>query len=272
MIATPPAALDDLRRRLRATRWPEPAPVDGWAQGVPLDYLRDLVAYWADGYDWRATQARVNQIEQHRISVDGLEIHVLHRRSAWHPAGDPHARLARIILRVRGRVEPLAAAGFDVVVPSLPGYGFSAQPTEPGWDIHRIARAWAELMTALGYPRFIAAGNDWGTSVSTSLALQVPERLLGIHLVPPLVAPIRTDLTPAEAKALDDLADRERTAPATRPCTPRGRRRSAIPLWTPPPACARGSSRRSGPGPTTTATWPRCSPATRSSTTSRSTG
>ena len=224
-IATPQAALDDLRRRLHATRWPEPAPVEGWAQGVPLDYLRSLTGYWAQAYDWRATEARLDEIPQHRITVDGIDIHVLLRRS---PGGRPllltHGWPGSFF-EYEAVLEPLAAAGFDVVVPSLPGYGFSGKPTTPGWDIHRIARAWADLMTALGYHRFVAVGSDWGTSVSTSLALQAPERLLGIHLVPPLVAPIRTDLTPAEAAALADLAARDRdgggysVVHATRPQT-----------------------------------------------------
>ncbi|GIF67907.1 epoxide hydrolase [Asanoa ishikariensis] len=205
------AALDDLRRRLRATRWPEPAPPDedAWAQGVPLAHLRDLTAYWADGYDWRATEDRINQIPQVKITVDRLDIHALH----VHKGGGLPLLLTHgwpgSFFEYEAVLEPLTAAGFDVVVPSLPGYGFSGTPTEQGWGIHRIARAWADLMTALGYPRFIAAGSDWGTSISTSLAMQAPDRLLGIHLVPPLVAPIRTDLTPAEAKALEDLRKRE---------------------------------------------------------------
>ncbi|GIF72652.1 epoxide hydrolase family protein [Asanoa siamensis] len=206
-VDTPRADLDDLRRRLRATRWPEPAPVDGWAQGVPLDYLRDLVSYWADGYDWRATQHRVNQIPQVTVTVDGLGIHALHARGGGLPVLLTHGWPGSFF-EYEAAVAPLVAAGFDVVVPSLPGYGFSGKPTEPGWDIHRIARAWAALMSALGYDRFIAQGSDWGTSVSTSLALQVPERLIGLHLVPPLVAPTDDDPTPAEAAALADLAVR----------------------------------------------------------------
>jgi pimeloyl-ACP methyl ester carboxylesterase len=226
-IETPRAALDDLRRRLHATRWPEPATVGGWTQGVPLDYLRGLTAHWADGYDWLATQDRVNRIPQVLVTVDGLDIHALHVRSG--SPGAPPLLLTHgwpgSFFEYEAVLSPLAAAGFDVVVPSLPGYGFSGKPTGPGWDIHRIARAWAELMTALGYDRFIAQGSDWGTSVSTSLALQAPERLLGIHLVPPLVAPIRDEPTPAEAAALADLAEREREGSgysavhATRPQT-----------------------------------------------------
>jgi len=227
MIATPAAALDDLSRRLRATRWPEPAAVDGWAQGVPLDYLRALTEYWADGYDWRATEDRVNQIPQVTVTVDGLDIHALHARAGPKDAvpllithGWPGS-----FFEYEAVLEPLTAAGFDVVVPSLPGYGLSGTPSEQGWDIHRIARAWADLMTALGYRRFVAAGSDWGTSISTSLAMQAPDRLLGIHLVPPLVAPIRTNLTRAEAQAIEDLRNRERDGSgysamhATRPQT-----------------------------------------------------
>ncbi|MDG4826896.1 alpha/beta fold hydrolase [Asanoa sp. WMMD1127] len=227
-IATPQPDLDDLRRRLHATRWPEPAPVDGWAQGVPLAYLKGLISYWADGHDWRATEARVNRIPQVMVHVDGLDIHALHLRSG-RPGAVPVVLThgwPGSFFEYEAVLAPLADAGFDVVAPSLPGYGFSGKPTTPGWDIHRIARAWADLMTALGYPRFIASGSDWGTSISTSLALQRPERLLGIHLVPPLVAPIRDDdPPPGEAAALADLADRERDGSgysvlhATRPQT-----------------------------------------------------
>ncbi len=226
-IDTSQAALDDLRRRLRATRWPEPAPAtaDGWAQGIPLDYLRDLTTYWAEAYDWRATQDRVNEIPQVRIAIDGLDVHALHVRNGGAlPVLLTHGWPGSFF-EYEAALEGLRTAGFDVVVPSLPGYGFSGKPTAPGWDIHRIARAWADLMTALGYPRFIAQGSDWGTSISTSLAMQAPERLLGIHLVPPLVAPIRDGLTPTEATSLTDLAERERDGSgysamhATRPQT-----------------------------------------------------
>jgi pimeloyl-ACP methyl ester carboxylesterase len=225
VIGVDEPALEDLRDRLRRARWPEREPVGDWSQGVPLAYLRGLCAYWAGGYDWRATEARLNQIPQFTTAIDGLDIHFLHVRSP-HPGAVPLVLThgwPGSFLEFEQVLGPLAdpaahgadaAAGvFDLVVPSLPGYGFSGKPAAPGWDIHRIARAWAELMTRLGYQRFLAMGSDWGTSVSTSLALQHPGRLLGVHLVPPLAPPDRTatDLTSDERAALADLDQRSRT-------------------------------------------------------------
>src|SRR5262245_8020750 len=173
VIAADGAALDDLRDRLRRTRWPERETVADWSQGVPLAYVRDLCGHWADRYDWRATQARLNRIPQFTTRIDGLDVHFLHVRS-------PHPDAVPLIMthgwpgsflefeRVLGPLaDPTAHAGdaagaFHVVVPSLPGYGFSGKPATPGWDIHRIAGAWAELMTRLGYQRFLAQGSDWG--------------------------------------------------------------------------------------------------------------
>ena len=224
VIAADGAALDDLRDRLRRTRWPERETVEDWSQGVPLAYLRELCGYWADRYDWRASEARLNRIPQFTTGIDGLDVHFLHVRSRRPGAvplimthGWPGSFLE--FERVLGPLaDPTAHGGdaadaFHVVVPSLPGYGFSGKPAAPGWDVHRIARAWAELMTRLGYRRFLAQGSDWGTSVSTSMALQYPGRLLGIHLVPPLAPPDRGagDLTDRERAALADLDERSRT-------------------------------------------------------------
>jgi pimeloyl-ACP methyl ester carboxylesterase len=224
VIAVAGAALDDLRDRLRRTRWPERETVDDWSQGVPLGYLQDLCGYWAGRYDWRASEARLNRIPQFMTRIDGLDVHFLHIRSR-HPGAVPLIMThgwPGSFLEFERTLGPLtdppanggdAADAFDVVVPSLPGYGFSGRPAAAGWDVHRIARAWAELMTRLGYGRFLAQGSDWGTSVSTSLALQLPGRLLGIHLVPPLAPPDRGagDLTGAERAALADLDERSRT-------------------------------------------------------------
>jgi pimeloyl-ACP methyl ester carboxylesterase len=218
------SALDDLRDRLRRARWPEREPVGDWSQGVPLDYLQDLCRYWAGPYDWRAAEARLNQIPQFTTMIDGLDIHFVHIRSP-HPGAVPlimtHGWPGSFLEfeRILGPLtDPPAHGGdqadaFDVVVPSLPGYGLSGKPATSGWDVHHIARAWAELMSRLGYGRFLAQGSDWGTSVSTSLALQHPDRLLGIHLVPPLVPPDRStgDLTDSERAALADLDERSRT-------------------------------------------------------------
>jgi pimeloyl-ACP methyl ester carboxylesterase len=224
VIGVDGAALDDLRDRLRRTRWPEREPVDDWSQGVPLGYLQGLCRYWAGRYDWRATEARLSQIPQFTTTIDGLDIHFVHIRSP-HPGAVPLVMThgwPGSFLEFEQVLGPLtdppahcgdAADAFDVVVPSLPGYGFSGKPASTGWDVHRIARAWAELMTRLGYDRFLALGSDWGTSVSTSLALQHPGRLLGIHLVPPLAPPSRSagDLTGEERAALADLDERSRT-------------------------------------------------------------
>jgi epoxide hydrolase len=224
MIGVDSAALGDLCDRLRRARWPERETVGDWSQGVPLGYLQDLCGYWASRYDWRAAEARINQIPQFMTRIDGLDVHFLHLRSP-HPGATPlimtHGWPGSFFEfeRVLGPLsDPLAHGGdaadaFDVVVPSLPGYGFSGKPAATGWDIHRIARAWAELMTRLGYDRFLAQGSDWGTSVSTSLALHQPGRLLGIHLIPPLAPPDRNagDLTGRERAALADLDERSRT-------------------------------------------------------------
>jgi pimeloyl-ACP methyl ester carboxylesterase len=219
-LRIPESALDDLRERLHRARWPEPATVEGWAQGVPLPELRELCAYWADGYDWRATEARLNTLGQFRSVVDGLGIHGLHVRS-------PHADAMPLVLThgwpgsvveflgvIGPLTDPVAHGGraedaFHVVCPSLPGYGFSDRPTEPGWGVARIADAWAVLMTRLGYDRFGAQGGDWGTSVTACLGLRHPGRLTGIHLTPPLVAPdpeTAGDRTDAERRALADMA------------------------------------------------------------------
>ena len=207
--------LDDLRERLRRTRWPEAATATGWTQGVPLDNARGLCVYWADGYDWRATEARLNRLPQFRTEIDGLAIHFVHVRSR-HPDATPlvlthgwpgsFVEFEKVVRPLTDPSDP--ADAFHVVIPSLPGYGFSAKPTAPGWGVERIARAWAELMGRLGYDRFGAQGHDWGTSISTEIGKQFGDRVIGIHLVPPLVAPDPAtfdDLTDAERAALSDL-------------------------------------------------------------------
>lgn len=207
--------LRDLRDRLHRTRWPERETVADWSQGVPLDYLRDLCRYWAEGYDWRATESRLNALPQFRTQIDGLGIHFLHVRSP-HPDALPlvmtHGWPGSVVefAKVIGPLtDPRSHGGdagdaFHVVCPSLPGYGFSDRPTGPGWDVERIARAWSTLMARLGYHRYGAQGHDWGTSISTRLAQQDTDRVLGIHLAPPLVAP--------DPATFDELTDAERTA------------------------------------------------------------
>jgi epoxide hydrolase len=214
-IEVPERELEDLRSRLRATRWPEPEPVGDWSQGVPLAWLRGLCEHWAEGYDWRVTEARLNALPQFRTTVDGLAIHLLHVRS---PVDDAlplvmtHGWPGSVVeyLDVLGPLADPGAHGgdpadaFHVVCPSLPGYGFSDKPAEAGWGVERIAAAWAELMARLGYDRYGAHGSDWGTSVSAALGRHAPEHLAGLHLVPPLVGP--------DPATMDDLTDREREA------------------------------------------------------------
>jgi epoxide hydrolase len=214
-IEVPDADLRDLRDRLARTRWPEAATVTDWSQGVPLSYVQDLCRYWAEDYDWRATEAHLNALPQFRALIDGQRIHFLHVRSRHEnalPLIITHGWPGSIVefLKVIGPLtDPVAHGGdasdaFDVVCPALPGYGFSDKPSEPGWNVQRIAAAWAVLMAALGYERYGAQGSDWGTSISTVLAQQDPEHVVGIHLTPPLAPP--------DPATFDDLTDRERAA------------------------------------------------------------
>ncbi|MBB5866849.1 pimeloyl-ACP methyl ester carboxylesterase [Allocatelliglobosispora scoriae] len=218
-LDVPEAELERLRERLRTTRWPEAETVADWSQGVPLAFVRELCAYWADGYDWRATEARLNAVPQFHTRVDGLDIHFLHARSP-HDAALPlvltHGWPGSVVefLDVIGPLtDPPAFGGdaadaFHVVCPSLPGYGFSAKPTRTGWGIERIADAWATLMSELGHRRYGAAGHDWGTSVSTLLGVRDADHVAGIHLIPPLAPPDPAtfdDLTDAERRALLEL-------------------------------------------------------------------
>jgi pimeloyl-ACP methyl ester carboxylesterase len=214
-LRVPEADLDDLRERLRRTRWAERQTVDDWSQGVPLDYLRELCAYWADEYDWRATEERLNRLGQFRTELNGLGIHFLHVRSSRPDAlplvlthGWPGS-----VIEFGKVIEPLRE-DFHLVIPSLPGYGFSDKPVRTGWGIDSIADAWRQLMARLGYERYGAAGSDWGTSITTLLGQQDPEHVVGIHLVPPLAAPDPAtlgELTDAERASLADLEAGQKT-------------------------------------------------------------
>jgi len=237
-IAVPEADLLDLCRRLSAARWPSRETVSDWSQGVPLGVLHKLCEHWQTGYDWRATERRLNRLPHYRSAIDGLSVHFIHLRSPVADAvpvimthGWPGSffELEQVIQRLADPAafgEPPRPA-FHVVVPSLPGYGFSEAPNEPGWNIHRIAATWAELMDRLGYSRFIALGSDWGTSISTCVALDHRPRLLGLHLIPPLVPPPArgTTLSEPEQAAIARLEERNRTnsaysqIQATRPQT-----------------------------------------------------
>jgi pimeloyl-ACP methyl ester carboxylesterase len=207
--------LTDLRDRLTRTRWPEKETVDDWSQGVPLAYLRELCGYWADGYDWPATQARLNELPHFRTTLDGLGVHFAHVRSPYAdalPLVITHGWPGSIIEfeKVLGPLsDPVAFGGdaadaFHVVCPSLPGYGFSDKPAGPGWNVQRIASAWATLMARLGYSRYGAQGGDWGNSITTCIGQQDLDHVVGIHLNPPIVAP--------DPETFGDLTDQERSA------------------------------------------------------------
>jgi epoxide hydrolase len=205
-IEIPQADLDDLHARLARTRWPAALPGDGWETGVPVAWLRELAEYWRTGYDWRAAEALLNEIPQYATVIDGQRIHFLHARSP-----EPGA-LALLVthgwpgsvvefLDVLGPLtDPRASGGdpadaFDLVVPSLPGFGFSGPTTDAGWDTARTARAWATLMGRLGYDRYGAQGGDIGAAVAPQLGRVAPDRVVGVHVnggpgpMPPLPLP-----------------------------------------------------------------------------------
>src|SRR5688572_7450261 len=176
-VNVPEAELDDLRRRIQATRWPEKETVADFSQGVPLATMQKLARYWATEYDWRKVEAKLNSYPQFITNIDGLDIHFIHVRSKEKNAlpviithGWPGSIIEQLKI-VDPLVYPTAYGGsesdaFDVVIPSMPGYGFSGKPTKTGWDQERIARAWAVLMKRLGYTRYVAHGGDWGAIIN----------------------------------------------------------------------------------------------------------
>jgi pimeloyl-ACP methyl ester carboxylesterase len=191
-IHFPDEELTELRRRIQATRWPEKETVADDSQGMPLAPLQDLARYWATEYDWRKVEAKLNALPQFITEIDGLDIHFIHVRSKHEnalPVIITHGWPGSIIEELKiidPLVNPTAHGGseadaFDVVIPSMPGYGFSGKPTTSGWDTARMARAWAILMKRLGYTEFVAQGTDWGAVVTDVMATQTPEGLLGIH-------------------------------------------------------------------------------------------
>jgi pimeloyl-ACP methyl ester carboxylesterase len=220
-IAVPEDVLVDLRTRLARTRFPDEIPGSGWRYGTDLAYLRELVAYWRDRYDWRAEEARLNHLHHFRARVGGLAIHFIHERGVGprplplvvtHGWPGSVAEFTKIIplLTDPGRHGGDPADAFDVVVPSMPGYGFSERPSTPGMDPERIAALWAELMSGLGYARFGAQGGDWGAIVSTYLGARHAEAVVGVHLnmvvaLPPDPANPADGLTQEELIALMQL-------------------------------------------------------------------
>ncbi|GAA2547416.1 epoxide hydrolase family protein [Pseudonocardia hydrocarbonoxydans] len=219
-IDIPQADLDDLRDRLARTRWPEPSTVEGWTQGVPLDYARELVEHWSGVYDWRRCEAELNALPQFRTPLDGggddaVQVHFLHVRSRHGNAmplllthGWPGSVIEFLDV-VDDLVDPPDPRdAFHLVIPSLPGYGFSDKPSTSGWGVERIATAWAQLMDRLGYDRYAAQGGDWGSMITSALGTGMPEAVIGIHITLPLAQRPPEGavprLTKAEEAALTD--------------------------------------------------------------------
>jgi pimeloyl-ACP methyl ester carboxylesterase len=221
-VDIPEEQLVDLRRRIAATRWPDRETVADQSQGVQLAKIQELVRYWGKDYDWRKAEAKLNSLPQFKTNIDGLDIHFIHVRSRHQNAlpviiahGWPGSVLE--LIKVIGPLtDPTANGGsaedaFDVVIPSVPGYGFSSKPSGTGWDPDRIAQTWAELMQRLGYTRYVAQGGDWGAPISSAMARQAPAGLLGIHLnLPATVPPEVAAVLPMGGPAPAGLSDNER--------------------------------------------------------------
>ncbi|XVQ10952.1 epoxide hydrolase family protein [Spirillospora sp. CA-255316] len=214
----PQADLDDLAARLDRTRWPDELPGVGWDHGIPLDRMKELVEYWRTGYDWRAQEAKLNEFPQFTTEIDGANVHFYHVRSPEPDAlplilthGWPSTS-ADFLDMIGPLTDPRAQGGdpadaFHVVIPSIPGFGFSGPTKEQGWDVPRVARAWGELMRRLGYERYGAQGGDWGWPISHELALQEQESVTGLHLnyLPTPSGGDEGDLTEEEQARLDRM-------------------------------------------------------------------
>ena len=215
-------ALADLRQRIAATRWPDRETVDDQSQGIQLAKLQELVRYWGRGYDWRKAEAKLNALPQFVTNIDGVDIHFIHARSRHLNAlpvimthGWPGS-IFELLKTVGPLTDPMSHGGgtedaFDVVIPSIPGFGFSGKPTSTGWGPDRIAQTWAELMKRLGYTRYVAQGGDWGSPISNAMARQAPVGLLGIHInLPAIVPPEIAAVLAVGGPAPDGLSEKER--------------------------------------------------------------
>src|SRR5215204_2505729 len=235
-IDVPEEELDDLRQRILATRWPEKEPVTDFSQGVPLATMQKLARYWATEYDWRKVEEKLNSYPQFITNIDGLDIHFIHVRSKEQnalPVIVTHGWPGSIIEQLKiidPLTDPTAHGGsaedaFDVVIPSMPGYGFSGKPTTTGWDQARIARAWAVLMKRLGYTRYVAQGGDWGAIINDVMATQGDPELIGMHTnlpnaIPPEInkaaaagSPAPTGLSAEEKRAYETVVVLYKTIP-----------------------------------------------------------
>ncbi|MET7427274.1 epoxide hydrolase family protein [Dactylosporangium sp. NPDC005555] len=218
-INFPQSDLDDLARRLDHTRWPDEIPGVGWDRGVPLDYVKELAGYWRTQFDWRAVEARLNEYPHHLTEIDGTTVHFMHIRSAEAGAmplilthGWP-GTVAEFLDVIDPLIDPVAHGGdpadaFHLVIPSIPGYGFSGPTGETGWDTGRVAGAWKELMRRLGYERYAVQGGDWGSPISLRLGLADPEHVAGVHInmcvtIPPPDPAAMAGLDDADLARLD---------------------------------------------------------------------
>lgn len=214
-VNIPQSELDDLKRRLSQARWPEAQTCDGWDQGIPLAYTQELAAYWENEYDWRRFESKLNGWPQYMTEIDGIDIHFIHLRSPHEDAlpviishGWPGSLVEfhKIIDALANPTEHggNAADAFHVVVPCLPGYGFSGKPTGTGTSVENIGRMWGQLMARLGYDRYVAQGGDWGSMVTQSIAQTETTHCAGVHVTMPIVAP--------DPETMDNLTDAEQSA------------------------------------------------------------
>ena len=220
-VKVPSAALADLRRRIAMTRWPDRETVMDASQGVPLTKIQELASYWATDYDWRKCEAKLNALPQFITEIDGLDIHFIHVRSKHENAlpliithGWPGSVIDQLKL-IGPLTDPTAYGGraedaFDVVIPSLPGFGFSGRPTETGWGVERIGRAWDVLMKRLGYPLYVAQGGDWGAVIVEAMGRQAPAGLLAIHTNFPATLPSNVGAALGGGPAPAGLSEKER--------------------------------------------------------------